>query len=29
MFQERTIKDLAVEDNLMPYNLKLGHMKIT
>jgi hypothetical protein len=28
MFQERITKDLIVEDNLMPYNLKLGYMKI-
>jgi hypothetical protein len=28
MFQEKTTKDLAMEDNLMPYNLKLDYMKI-
>ncbi len=28
MFQERITKDLIVEDNLMPYNIKLGYMKI-
>ncbi len=28
MFQERTTKDLVVEDNLMPYNLKPSYTKI-
>jgi hypothetical protein len=28
MFQERTTKDLAIKDNRMLYNLKLGYMKI-
>ncbi len=28
MFQEMTTKDIAVEDNLMPYNLKPGYMKM-
>ncbi len=28
MFQEMTTKDIAMEDNLMPYNLKPGYMKM-